>query len=35
MRLVLDFVERLSNTERQAVLGGTAQRFWNLQTRES
>jgi L-fuconolactonase len=35
MRLVLDFVERLSNTERQAVLGGTAQRFWNLQTREN
>jgi len=30
MGLVADYVSRLSREEREAVLGGNAQRFWNL-----
>jgi L-fuconolactonase len=30
MRVVLDYVARCSGSEREAVLGGTARRFWNL-----
>ena len=32
MSLVTDYVSHLSRDEREAVLGGNARRFWNLQT---
>ena len=33
--VVTDYVSQLSRDERAAVLGGTAQRFWNLNTKAS
>ena len=32
MRIVTNYVSRLSRDEQDAVLGGNAQRFWKLKT---
>jgi L-fuconolactonase len=32
MAIVVDFVSQLSTDEQHAILGGNAQRFWNLET---